>query len=153
MMNCSVLLLLLSLGPLNPLWQLPEWELDFEQAKTEAAQTHKLILVNFSGSDWCGPCIKLKKNVFESDAFQAYAADYLVLVRADFPRLSKNKLTNEQTTRNEALAEHYNRQGKFPFTALLDASGRVLREWDGYPQSLTAESLTSQIQAATSAAK
>ena len=131
----------------------PLWQLDFEQAKTEATQTHKLILVNFSGSDWCGPCIKLKKNVFESDAFQAYAADHLILVRADFPRLSKNKLTDEQTARNETLAEHYNRQGKFPFTVLLDAGGRVLHEWDGYPQSLTVETLTSQIQAVASAAK
>lgn len=131
----------------------PQWQLNFEQAKAEAEKSHKLILVNFSGSDWCGPCIKLKKDVFESDAFQALAADRLVLVRADFPRLSKNQLSAQQTAHNEALAEKYNRQGKFPFTVLLDASGKVLQEWDGYPKSLTIASFTERIQALLPAAK
>lgn len=131
----------------------PEWQLDFERAKAEATQSHKLILLNFSGSDWCGPCIKLKKDVFESAAFQAFAADRLVLVRADFPRLAKHQLSAEQTARNEALAEKYNRQGKFPFTVLLDADGRVLNEWEGYPQSLTAASFMERIQALTPASK
>ena len=125
----------------------PEWQLNFERAKAEAEQSHKLILLNFSGSDWCGPCIKLKKDVFESPAFQTFAADRLVLVRADFPRLAKHQLTADQTAHNEALAEKYNRQGKFPFTVLLDANGRVLSEWDGYPQSLTTASFTERIQA------
>lgn len=92
----------------------PNWQLDFRQAKAEAQQTHKLILLNFSGSDWCGPCIKLKKNVFESAEFGAFAQDRLVLVRADFPRRSKNQLDARQTAHNEALAEQYNRQGGFP---------------------------------------
>jgi thioredoxin-related protein len=124
----------------------PQWELDFTRAKAEAEKSHKLILVNFSGSDWCGPCIKLKKDVFESADFQSFSAERLVLVRADFPRLSKNQLSAEQTARNEALAEKYNHQGKFPFTVLLDASGKILQEWDGYPKSLTIASMTEQIQ-------
>lgn len=130
----------------------PAWQSDFERAKADARQEHKLILLNFSGSDWCGPCIKLKKDVFESDAFGAYAADHLILVRADFPRLSKNQLDKRQTTHNEALAETYNRQGKFPFTVLLDADGHVLTEWDGYPKSLTVSSFVATMQqtAATS---
>ena len=131
----------------------PQWELDFSRAKAEAEKSHKLILVNFSGSDWCGPCIKLKKDVFESADFQAFAAERLVLVRADFPRMSKNQLSAEQTARNEALAEKYNQQGKFPFTVLLDASGKVLQEWDGYPKSLTIASMTEQIQSKMSVAK
>src|ERR671933_312496 len=115
----------------------PGWQLNFDQAKAEAKQTNKLILLNFSGSDWCGPCIKLKKDVFESAEFQQFAADNLVLVRADFPRLSKNQLDAHQTAHNETLAETYNKQGKFPFTVLLDGNGRVIQEWDGYPKSLT----------------
>lgn len=131
----------------------PTWQFNFDRAKTEARQSHKLILLNFSGSDWCGPCIKLKKDVFESDAFGAYAADHLILVRADFPRQSKNQLDKQQTAHNEALAETYNRQGKFPFTVLLDAEGHVLKEWDGYPKSLTVSSFVSALQSATPAAK
>lgn len=131
----------------------PEWQLNFDRAKAEASQSHKLILLNFSGSDWCGPCIKLKKDIFESPAFQTFAADRLVLVRADFPRLAKHQLSADQTVHNEALAEKYNRQGKFPFTVLLDANGRVLSEWEGYPQSLTASSFMERIQAFMPATK
>lgn len=131
----------------------PNWELNFEQAKAEATQTHKFILLNFSGSDWCGPCIKLKKTIFESTEFEQFATEHLVLVRADFPRLSKNQLDARQTAHNESLAEKYNQQGKFPFTVLLDANGRVLKEWDGYPRSLTVPSFVASIQAVTPAAK
>lgn len=131
----------------------PGWQLNFEQAKAEAAQSHKLILLNFSGSDWCGPCIKLKKDVFESAEFGQLAADRLVLVRADFPRLAKNQLDARQIAHNEALAETYNKQGAFPFTVLLDADGRVLRTWDGYPKALTVSSFIEAIQATPSPTK
>jgi len=109
------------------------WMGDFDVAKTKAASEHKLILVNFSGSDWCGPCIRLRKEILESDAFTNYAADKLVLVRADFPRQKKNQLSKEQTKLNEALADKYNADGKFPFTLLIDENGKVLRSWDGFP--------------------
>lgn len=131
----------------------PNWQLNFDQAKAEAGQSHKLILLNFSGSDWCGPCIKLKKTIFESAEFGQFAAEHLVLVRADFPRLSKNKLDAQQEAHNEALAEKYNRQGKFPFTVLIDPDGHVLKEWDGYPQSLTVDSFVASIQAVIPAQK
>ena len=108
------------------------WLTNFEEAKTQAHQEDKLILLNFSGSDWCGPCIKMKKEVFESDAFGTTAEKNLVLVRADFPRSKKNQLSKEQTKHNEELAEKYNPQGKFPYTVLLDADGKVIKEWDGY---------------------
>ncbi len=127
------------------------WQLNFEQARVEAEQRHKLILLNFSGSDWCGPCIKLKKDVFESAEFTQFSEEHLVLVRADFPRSSKNKLDARQEAHNEALAEKYNRQGKFPFTVLLAPDGRVLKEWDGYPQSLTVDSFVASIRAVTPA--
>ncbi|GAB3739136.1 thioredoxin family protein [Spirosoma lituiforme] len=131
----------------------PTWELNFDRAKAEAAQAHKFILLNFSGSDWCGPCIKLKKDIFESAEFGQFATDHLVLVRADFPRKSKNQLDASQITHNEALAEKYNPQGKFPYTVLLDANGRVLKSWDGYPQALTVASMVGEIQAVASVAK
>jgi len=110
----------------------PEWLTDFSTAKETATAEHKYILLNFSGSDWCAPCIKLKKEVFESESFSPLADEKLVLVRADFPRSKKNQLSKEQTQHNEALAEKYNPNGKFPYTLLLDANGNVLKEWDGY---------------------
>ncbi len=110
-----------------------EWSGDFDSAKAQATKEHKLILINFSGSDWCGPCIRLRSEILESAKFENYAADHLVLVRADFPRQKKNQLPKDQVKRNEALADKYNAEGKFPFTLLVDETGRVLKTWDGFP--------------------
>jgi thioredoxin-related protein len=109
----------------------PEWRTNFQQAKDLAAKEHKYILVNFSGSDWCIPCIRMEKQVFETDTFVSYANKNLVLVKADFPRLNKNKLSREQTALNEKLASQYDPHGKFPYTLLVDENGRVVKEWDG----------------------
>ncbi|HEY2583566.1 MAG TPA: thioredoxin family protein, partial [Mucilaginibacter sp.] len=109
------------------------WLGDFKAAEKEAAESHKLILINFSGSDWCGPCIRLRKEILESQTFETYAADHLVLVRADFPRQKKNQLSAAQVKLNEALADKYNADGKFPYTLLVDENGKVLKTWDGFP--------------------
>jgi thioredoxin-related protein len=113
------------------------WGADFSEAQQIAKQNHKLILLNFSGSDWCGPCIKLKKDVFESAEFQSFAESNLVLLRADFPRLKKNQLAKDQQIKNDLLAEKYNSSGKFPLTVLLNEHGKVLKEWDGYQPSIS----------------
>lgn len=109
------------------------WMGNFTQAQKEAKATHKQILINFSGSDWCGPCIRLRKEILESEDFEKYAATNLVLVRADFPRQKKNQLPKEQIKLNESLAEMYNKDGKFPYTLLVDENGKVLKSWDGFP--------------------
>jgi len=109
------------------------WLGDFNTATSEATKEDKLILINFSGSDWCGPCIRLRKEILESSTFEDYAKDHLVLVRADFPRQKKNQLDAVQVKRNETLADKYNPEGKFPFTLLVDKNGKVLKEWDGFP--------------------
>jgi thioredoxin-related protein len=110
-----------------------KWLGDFKVAETEATQEHKLILINFSGSDWCGPCIRLRREILESAKFENYASDHLVLVRADFPRQKKNQLSKEQVKLNEALADKYNADGKFPYTVLVDENGKILNSWDGFP--------------------
>ena len=109
-----------------------EWLTNFDQARSTAVLEHKHILLSFSGSDWCAPCIKMKKEVFESEPFQSIAQEKLVLVRADFPRQRKNQLPQEQVKHNEALAEKYNPDGKFPLTLLLDQNGKIVKQWDGY---------------------
>ncbi len=109
------------------------WLGDFNSALKEASTSHKLILINFSGSDWCGPCIRLTKEILESAEFEKYASSNLVLVRADFPRQKKHQLSKEQAKLNETLADRYNPEGKFPYTLLVDEQGNVLKTWDGYP--------------------
>lgn len=126
------------------------WLNDFNEAKHQAFEKKELILLNFSGSDWCSPCIQLKKNFFESDVFKEYAATSLILVNADFPRLKKNRPSKSQVTENENLAEIYNAEGKFPLTLLLDANGKVLRIWDGLPD-LTPAQFVGEVKAYTDA--
>jgi thioredoxin-related protein len=130
-----------------PVWLflVPAWHDDLAEAKGIAQKEHKHILLTFSGSDWCGPCIRLHKEIFESQAFVQMADTQLVLVRADFPRLKKNQLSAAQQKINDAAADRYNPQGKFPYTLLLDASGKVLRAWDGFPNS-TPEQFTVDVR-------
>lgn len=115
------------------------WLTDFAKAQEEARTQQKHILLNFSGSDWCAPCIMMKREVFEKEAFQNFATQNLVLVRADFPRNKKNQLDPAQKSHNEKLAERYNPQGKFPLTLLLDADGNVIQTWDGYQKETSEE--------------
>jgi thioredoxin-related protein len=110
------------------------WQTDFEKAKQIAREKHQLILLNFSGSDWCGPCIRMRKDIFDSPAFSSMADADLVMVNADFPRMKKNQLDKELKKQNEMLADKYNPEGKFPFTLLLDANGKIIHEWDGLPE-------------------
>ena len=111
----------------------PKWHINIQEAKMIAQKEHRYILLNFSGSDWCGPCILLRKEVFDDPAFSAFADTALVLVNADFPRMKKNQLPKEQQQQNDQLADLYNSQGKFPLTVLLDADGKVKKEWEGNP--------------------
>ena len=113
------------------------WQPDFESAKKLAADNHRNILLNFSGSDWCGPCIRLHKEVFESNGFKELADQSLVLYKADFPRNKKNQLAKEVQQSNEALADKYNPLGKFPYTVILSPNGKVIKAWEGYPGNST----------------
>ena len=122
------------------------WHNNMEEAKVIARKEHRHILLNFSGSDWCGPCIMLRREILDAPAFQQEADTALVLVNADFPRMKKNKLPAAQQSLNDALADQYNPQGKFPFTLLLNADGKVLASWDGYPP-LKPEEFSKQVQA------
>ena len=108
------------------------WLTDFEQAKSQAKKNNQLILLNFSGSDWCAPCIKMKQEIFDTQTFQDFAGSNLVLIRADFPRHKKNQPDPGQKARNEKLADQFNPDGKFPLTLLIDANGKVICQWDGY---------------------
>ena len=103
-----------------------KWGADFEAAKAKAADSKTTILIVFSGSDWCKPCIQLHQDLFDSPEFKAYADENLTLIKADFPYRKKNKLSKEQTAHNEKLASIYNPNGEFPLAVFTDASGKAL---------------------------
>ena len=70
--------------PLSLLAQ--DWRTNWDDAKSEAEKENKKLILVFSGSDWCIPCIKLEKEVWENSTFNEYAKDNYVLFRADFPK-------------------------------------------------------------------
>ncbi|MDR5592045.1 thioredoxin family protein [Christiangramia sp. SM2212] len=108
--------------------QAQNWQTDLSKAEKIAGEENKEILLVFQGSDWCAPCIKLDREVWSTDEFKAYAEEHFVLLKADFPKRSKNALSSEQQAKNNKLAETYNQNGYFPFVVLLDAKGKVLGE-------------------------
>ncbi len=110
------------------------WHYNMDEVKQLAKKEHKHILLNFSGSDWCGPCIKLHRELFASAPFQNFAETNLVMLNADFPRLKKNQLPKEQQKINDALADQYNSKGSFPLTVLLNENGKVIKAWEGTPK-------------------
>lgn len=106
----------------------------FGQAKKEAVDKKELIVLNFSGSDWCIPCIKMHKNIIGTEAFQKLISDTIVVyLNADFPRNKKNQPAPAVIKENAELADRYNPNGIFPYTLLLDAEGNILKTWEGLP--------------------
>jgi len=101
------------------------WLTDFEAAKKAAAEKKLPILVDFSGSDWCGWCMKLDKEVFSQKEFKDYAKDNLVLFLADFPR--KAKIDEKTAKQNNDLMQKHKVRG-FPTVLLMDAEGKVLAQ-------------------------
>lgn len=102
------------------------WLTNFDEAKAKATNEHKNILLVFSGTDWCAPCIKLDKFIWQSEEFKAFSNDHFVLLKADFPKLKKNQLPAEQQEHNNMLAEEYNKNGYFPHVVILNNQGTVV---------------------------
>ena len=95
------------------------WLTDLDEGIKVAKAEKKAILVDFTGSDWCGWCIRLKKEVFDQKEFAAATKDF-VLVELDYPQ--KKKQPTEEKAKNKALAEKFAIEG-FPTIMLLDAEG------------------------------
>jgi len=98
------------------------WISDFSAAKKQAADSNKDLLVDFTGSDWCGWCIKLNEEVFSHEAFKEGVKDKFVLVEIDFPK-DKSKLSEETIKQNTEIGEKYGIQG-YPTILLTDAEGK-----------------------------
>jgi thioredoxin-related protein len=108
-----------------------EWQTDYDQALATAKSAKKYVLLDFTGSDWCGPCIEMKKVVFSKPAFLNYAQKNLILVEIDFPM--RKKLPEKITKQNEHLLHQYGvDNGGFPTVVLLSPDGKLLGQLDGY---------------------
>ncbi len=117
------------------------WLTNIEKAKELAKKEKKAVLVEFTGSDWCPPCKALKKNVFNSAEFKAYAKKHLVLVELDFPR-DKSKVSKEQATYNREQAKAFAVRG-YPTIILMDADGKELTKKVGYGRTSVAKYIES----------
>lgn len=98
------------------------WTTDFEAAKKQAATEKKDLLLDFTGSDWCGWCIKLNKEVFQEEAFKTGMKDKLVLVELDYPR-DASKLSDDTKAQNKKLQAEFKVRG-YPTIMLCDATGK-----------------------------
>lgn len=115
---CSTLLFALPLFA-----QEAAWLTKYEEAKELAKKENKLILADFTGSDWCGWCIKLKEEVFSKPEFATWAKDKVVLLELDFPR--KTELPAELKEQNEKLKKEFKISG-YPTIVFLDGNGKEL---------------------------
>jgi len=105
------------------------WETNYEKAVAKAGNEGKHILIDFTGSDWCPPCIKMKKDIFDKETFKDYTGDKLVLIELDFPR--KKKLDKSISEQNDQLLKKYAVRA-FPTIILLNPDGKEITRHVGY---------------------
>ncbi|MBA2436327.1 MAG: thioredoxin family protein [Chthoniobacterales bacterium] len=96
---------------------------DFARAQAQAKAEDKLLLLDFTGSDWCGWCKLMEKEIFSQPTFAEYATKNLVLVRLDFPHAKP--LTAEVRTQNQTLAQKLGIRG-FPTIVMMNGEGKPL---------------------------
>jgi thioredoxin-related protein len=132
-------LLHLQAGDLS--WNVGNISKPLQQAKAQK----KLLLLDFTGSDWCGYCKKLEAEVFESPEFAAYAKTNLVLVKVDFPK--SFELPSQLKNINEALMRRYAAPFKgYPTIVVLDAQGNKLGQTSGYSPGSGPEAFIAKIE-------
>jgi thioredoxin-related protein len=107
----------------------PNWQTDYKKAQEEAKASHKLLFVDFTGSDWCGYCIRLDKEILSKPQFKDYASKNLVLLEIDFPR--RKPQVDAVKKQNEELAQQYQIEG-FPTIVVLNGEGKKVWRYDGY---------------------
>jgi len=106
------------------------WHMNYDTAIMEAKKDKKNLLVYFTGSDWCGPCKMLKKDLFAKDEFKSVAESY-VLLYIDIPR-NRDLLSAEQMTHNSEILSKLNKKGVFPLFKVVNPQEKELDEYSGY---------------------
>jgi len=105
----------------------PQWLTDLPKAEAKAKADKKMVLLDFTGSDWCPACIQLRKQVFSKPEFAKYAQEHLVLVEVDFP---ETKIQSEELKKaNQALAEKFKVE-EYPTVIILNSAGEKVGEAD-----------------------
>jgi len=124
----TALLFLVMVGSAQTITQLDSaiWQKDYAAALSQSKETGKPVLMVFSGSDWCKPCIMLREQIFVQDRFSEWAKNNVVCVCLDFPAQKKNRLPQVLQEQNESLAERFNPNGIFPLVVLLNSNETVL---------------------------
>jgi len=105
------------------------WKTDYQAGLVQAQADDKMVLLDFTGSDWCGWCIKLVKDTFSKPAFEKFADENLVLVELDFPQ-GKEQAADIKA-QNKKLSEEYGVEG-FPTLVLLNSAGKEIARNVGY---------------------
>lgn len=105
------------------------WMTDLPKAQAKAKAENKMVLMDFTGSDWCGWCIKFKKEALDTQEFADYAAKNLVLVEVDFPRNKPQSADLKKA--NEALGKKYGVDG-YPTFVVLSKDGKEIGRQVGY---------------------
>jgi len=116
-----------------------KWTTDVPKAQETAKTENKLVMLDFTGSDWCGWCIKLNKEIFSKPEFVEYAEKNLVAVEVDFPR--KKEQSAELKAANQKLQTKYNIKG-YPTIIVLNGEGKKVGElgyMEGGPKAFIAE--------------
>lgn len=106
------------------------WLVDFKAAKEKAAAEGKDLFMEFTGSDWCPPCIKFKKEVLDSEVFKTAAPESYILLKLDSPR-DKSKQTPEEIEQYKKLSAEFKVSG-VPTVILADAQGKPFVKMVGY---------------------
>lgn len=124
------------------------WDDDYAKSLVKAKAEGKPVLLDFTGSDWCGWCIKLDDEVFSKSEFKSFAKKSLILVELDYPH--GKRLQKKVQEQNAALKDKFSVSG-FPTLILVDGEGKELRRWGGYSKDFF-EQLKSAMPAPVSAA-
>jgi thioredoxin-related protein len=124
------------------------WDDDYAKALAEAAKDKKMVLLDFTGSDWCGWCIKLDEEVFSKSDFKRFARENLVLVELDYPH--DKRLPKKTQEQNAELKKKFSVSG-YPTIVLVDAEGKEQARWPGFKATLL-EELKAKVPPSASAA-
>lgn len=115
--------------------EVGKWTMDIDAAKTLAKETNKPLFINFTGSDWCGWCKMMDKQIFSTTEWQDYAKQNLVLLWIDFPK-NKDLIPKEFMPRNRKFAKKFNVQG-YPTYVVLAPDGETVLGQLGADQDIT----------------
>ena len=145
----TAILPLLAASPATQGAKVGQWTMDFDAAKTLAKEKNLPILINFTGSDWCGWCKLMDRSVCSKPEWEAYAKENLVLVYIDFPQ-DKALVPVHFVARNQKLSDSFDVRG-YPTYIVLASDGETRLGQLGASRTATPESFMADLKKLTDA--